>query len=102
MDFSLDVRCAWFSLSGILDFDVYYQLLLDGTVDNQSHKSTAVYGPLQESKIVGDILKRSREMTWNDAIEHLRLIRRASPHGREFRVIYGGGYHPFSLLLCSP
>jgi hypothetical protein len=44
MEFNMDARCAWFSLSGVPDMDVYYNLLLDGTVDDQSHQSSAVDG----------------------------------------------------------
>lgn len=101
MDLGLDTRCAWFSLSGILNDDVYYNLLPDGTVDDQSHKSPTIAGPLQEHEIVATVLERSRPMIWNEAIEHLRLIRRSSPYGKEYALIFGGGYHPFSLLLID-
>jgi hypothetical protein len=94
MELTLAARCAWFFLSGTNDVDVYYHLLLNGTVDNQSKQSPAVEGPLNEEEIIEKVNESCRLMQWDEAIDRLKVIRRASGGS-----IYGGGYHPFTLLL---
>jgi hypothetical protein len=101
MELGLDTRCAWFSLSGILNEDVYYNLLLDGTVDDQSYKSPGIAGPLQDHEIIETVLERSRPMIWSEAIDHLKLIRRCAPDQEDYWLFFGRGYHPFSLLLIE-
>ena len=95
MDLSLDSQCAWFALSGAPYLEVYYDLLLDGTIDSQSHQSAAVKGPLSEDELIEISVNQCREIRWSDAIDSLRILRHI-PGG-----VFGGGYHPFSLLLVE-
>jgi hypothetical protein len=99
MKFNLDTHCAWFSISGADSPDVYYQLTLEGEVDWKSDQCSAVTGPLHENEIIEVTLEYSREMFWSEAIENLRLIRRVARQADGYRSMFGGGYHPFSVLL---
>lgn len=98
MDFGFDAPCALFELSGFSG-DVHYTISLDGNVLSKSRQSSAVEGPLGEHDLVKRVLRKSRYMNWDEAIESLRTIRRgAQPHDN-FWFRFGGGYHPFNLIL---
>lgn len=99
MELSLAAHCAWFSLLGSYDSDVYYHLSLDGKVSHRSPQASPVKGPLDDNEIIDLTLEGSREMFWSEAIENLRLIRRGARQYHRYWFMFGGRYYPFSLLL---
>jgi hypothetical protein len=96
-DLHLDLDCAWFELkSG--DSDVVYELSVKGEL--LSPKSPLIEGPLSEFELVGSI-RATDSMYWKDAVEALRIIRRGATWPARLWPIFGGGYHPFTLLLME-
>lgn len=98
MNFSLDANCIWFKLSGFND-DVCYEVSLDGEILSQLNQASAVEGPLEENDLTQIVLRDSRPMMWDEAIDNLRAIRRGARPSNTFWFNIGGGYHPFNLLL---
>jgi hypothetical protein len=96
MDLNIDIDCAWFRLTGL---DGYVRLVvsLDGTLLERN--SFAVDGPLEEKRLIENARQMTKPLEWRDAIEHLRLIRRGI--GNQAWQPFGGGYHPFHLILCE-
>lgn len=77
MDFGFDSNCALFELSGSSG-DVHYTISLDGTVLSFPHQSSVIEGPLEEDDLVKRVLRKSRYLNWDEAIENLRTIRRGA------------------------
>jgi hypothetical protein len=100
MGLSLDNNCAWFELTGS-SADVIYELSLDGELLRRSSESSAIDGPITESELVSRVLSKSRTMSWDEAREHLRTIRRGARGDKSFWYQFGAGYHPFHLLMLS-
>ena len=98
MDLRLDIECAWFEFAGA-DRDVIYDLLLEGNVLPSSRESVAVKGPLTESALVEKILHNGRPISWKEAVENLRTIRRGNEPYERMWYRLGAGYHPFHLIL---
>jgi hypothetical protein len=94
MQLNLNMDCAWFHLTGL---DGYVRLVvsLDGVVVESN--SSSVEG-LAESSLVEMVKQKSQPMEWRRATEHLKVIRRGLHHVWQ---PFGGGYHPFHLVLCS-
>lgn len=96
-DLRLDLDCAWFELrSG--DSDVIYELSARGEL--LSPKSPVIEGPLSDYELVGSI-RATDSMYWKDAGEALRIIRRGASWPARLWPMFGGVYHPFTLLLMD-
>jgi hypothetical protein len=54
---------------------------------------------LPEDELRKRIIAGSKSMEWRQAIECLRLIRRGTK--QDFLQPFGGGYHPFHLILLD-
>ncbi|HYP29371.1 MAG TPA: hypothetical protein VE262_21855 [Blastocatellia bacterium] len=99
IDFGLDAKCVWFKLSGAQKEDVFYKISLDSTILSQTHNSPAVEGPLKETDIIGEVLRTSWLMIWDEALDNLKAIRRGPAPYNNFWFGLGGGYHPFNLMM---
>lgn len=96
-DLRLDLNCAWFELkSGACD--VVYELSVKGELI--SPKSPLIEGPLSEDELVRSI-KATDSMNWKNAVEALRTIRRGATWPAHLGHMFGGVYHPFTLLLLE-
>jgi hypothetical protein len=80
MNLSLDNNCAWFELTGS-SADVIFDISLAGELLRQSSDSSAIDGPITESELVVRVLNKSRSMSWDEAREHMRTIRRGARGG---------------------
>jgi hypothetical protein len=100
MKLSLDNDCAWFELMGS-NADVIYEISLDCELLRRSSESSAIDGPITESELVARVLRKSRAMSWDEAREHMRTIRRGARADESFWYQFGAGYHPFHLLMLS-
>lgn len=98
-DFNLDVEVAWFELTGELDGNLYFHISIDGKSVERFNESTAIRGPLLEDEIMNICLRSSRPMRWVEAIEILKMNRRAGRRDSEYRGPFGGGYYPFYLIV---
>jgi hypothetical protein len=74
-------------------------MLLDGSVVDWFAASSSLEGPLPESELSERIIAGAKSMEWRQAIEYLRLIRRGTR--QYFLQPFGGGYHPFHLILLD-
>lgn len=99
MDFSLDANVVWFELTGEMASGVYLQISMDGTRVEFWQETSAIRGPVHDKEIVEIFLSKSRLMQWTEAIEILRMNRRASRNNGSYWLPFGGGYHPFYLIV---
>lgn len=98
-DFNLDVKIAWFEFTGESDGDVYFHISTDGKGVERFSESTAIRGPLLEDDVIDICLRSSHPMCWVEAIEILKMNRRAGRRDSEYRGPFGGGYYPFYLIV---
>lgn len=98
MQLNLKTDCAWFQLLSVNGYATV-RMLLDGTVMDWSADPNSLEGPISPADLAARIVEHSNSMEWGQAIEYLRLIRRGTRES--FLQPFGGGYHPFHLLLIE-
>jgi len=96
---TLDVRCSWLRLNpkGTDDRDIVLGLTLEGARLDDDHDCAEWDGPLGADQLVQSVLAGTRPVSWDQAVDNLRMIR-ASLQGYG-RHPFFAGYKPFYLLL---
>jgi len=99
LDFSIGVQCSWFHISATSYQTADEEFLL--ALAERPQRPTLpqdVAGPLTAMELAELAESCCRELDWMQAREGMRHIKSA---GGFQHSIFGGGYRPFFLLVCS-
>ena len=103
MDFRLNTPCSWFEILGAEG-----PTDIEGTISLESEERWAIpnndviRGPLSKEQLVNSVKSRSALMRWDEAIRHIREVRKTKNYTHFFTDLFGGrfgGYKPFYLML---
>lgn len=100
--FDLDAPCAWFELLGheYSNGDSHLKLSLSGNLLEPLPGYSPVVGPIDEESIIKTVSTKSRLKSWEEWVEVIRDVKKASrPPYRGRFLLFGGAYKPFYLLL---
>lgn len=97
LHFNTCTPCAWFALPGEVQVagDIHIRLSLSEKRSNPSNKKGVINGPLTEDEIMDIVSRKTIPMTWADAVQAMKNIRKS---GRSYGW-FMAGYQPFFLII---